>query len=120
MILLPPAVRIFVATRVTDMRLSFDRLAAITREILLENPTAGHLFVFRNRRGDKAKILWWAGGGFCLWYIRLEEGTFDFPDSDEPSVQMTMTDLAMILDGIDLRSAKRRKRYVLRREQPAK
>jgi transposase len=68
MLSLPPAVRIFVAAAPTSMHLSFDRLAALVHEVMGEDPLSGHLFVFRNRSGDKAKILVWDRSGFCIWY----------------------------------------------------
>ena len=71
--MLPPSVRIFVASQPVDLRQSFDRLAACTQEQLGGDAFSGHLFVFRNRRGDRVKILYWDRSGFCLWYTRLEQ-----------------------------------------------
>jgi transposase len=68
MLSLPPAVRIFLATAPTNMHLSFDRLAALARDVIEQDPLSGHLFVWRNRAGDKVKILSWDRSGFCLWY----------------------------------------------------
>lgn len=109
--MLPPSVRIFVAAAPTDMRRSFDRLAAMVTEILKENPLSGHLFVFRGRRGDRVKILYWERGGFAIWYKRLEEGTFKFPERDAASFEIEAAELALLLEGIDLAGAKRRKRF---------
>jgi len=119
MLTLPPAVRVFVHLGPTDMRRSFDGLAAMVREIIQADPLSGHLFVFFNRRRDRVKILFWDRTGLCLWYKRLEQGVFTLPqasESDQPqSVEMTWADLSLILEGIDLTGAKRRKRFQLRR-----
>ena len=119
MLMLPPSVRIYLCTVPADMRRSFDGLAAMTEEILQRNPLSGHLFVFHNRRGDRVKILFWDRTGFCLWYKRLEEGTFRFPADVGDEVEVSMADLALILEGIDLRGARRRKRFALN-EIPSK
>ena len=114
MLILSSAVRVFVATQPCDMRRAFDSLAAMVRDVLRKNPFDGHLFVFKSRRGDRVKILYWSSGGFCLWYRRLEKGTFRFPEGDGESVEMEAGELAILLEGIDLRGARRRKRYVLK------
>ena len=93
------------------MRRSFDGLAAIVREHLEHDPLSGHLYVFRNKREDRLKILYWDRSGFALWYKRLEQGTFRFPCSDESSVRVEAAELAMLLEGIDLSQVKRRKRF---------
>lgn len=113
----PPSIRVFVHTGPTDMRRSFDRLAAMTREVLHEDPLSGHLFVFFNRPRDRVKILFWDRSGFCLWYKRLEEGIFKLPApaGKAQGVEMTSTELTLILEGIDLSKAERGKRYSLRR-----
>ena len=113
MLIFPPSVRIYLCTVPADMRRSFDGLSAMTEEILQQNPFSGHLFVFCNRRGDRVKILFWDRSGFCLWYKRLEAGTFRFPSGPGTKIEVTMTDLALILEGIDLRGARRRKRFSL-------
>ncbi len=115
MLSLPPAVRVFICTLPADMRRSFDGLALMTREIIGKDPLSGHLFVFRNRRGDRVKILYWDRSGFCIWYKRLEKGVFHLPGSEESGVEMEAADLAMLLEGIDLSGAKRRRRFVPRR-----
>ncbi|MGH7868993.1 MAG: IS66 family insertion sequence element accessory protein TnpB, partial [Candidatus Dormibacteraceae bacterium] len=79
MIGLPPSVRIYLATQPADMRRSFDGLAALTREFLGEDPLSGNLFCFRNRTGDRVKVLYWDRSGLCLWCKRLEKGVFSFP-----------------------------------------
>lgn len=118
MLSLPLPVRILVCTQPADMRRSFDGLAALVREHLGADPLSGHLFVFRNRRGDRVKLLYWDEDGYAIWYKRLEEGAFVFPAADgrRPAVgahglQIRAADLAMLLDGVDLASVKRSKRY---------
>lgn len=109
--MLPPSVRIFITAEGTDMRRSFDRLAAMVEEVLKQSPFSGHLFVFRSRRGDRVKILYWERGGFAIWYKRLEEGTFQFPEGGATSFEIEAADLTLLLEGIDLSGAKRRKRF---------
>jgi transposase len=106
-------VKIFLGVQPVDMRKGFDTLAALVSEVLQADPLSGHLFVFRSRRADRVKILYWLGDGFAIWYKRLEAGTFRFPQAGEGQTSLTIsaTDLAMLLDGVDLASVKRRKRY---------
>lgn len=113
MISLPPTVRIFLATQPADMRKGFDGLKSLVEEFLKQDPLSGHLFVFRNRRGDRVKILYWDRDGLAVWYKRLEAGTFRFPAAtdDGTSVEVRPADLAMLLDGVDLASVRRRARY---------
>jgi len=111
MLNLPPSVRIFISTVPADMRRSFDGLAAMTEQILKEDPFSGHLFVFRNKRGDRVKVLYWDRSGYCLWYKRLEKGTFRFPERHETSVEVDAAELALLLEGFDLSGARRAKRY---------
>lgn len=115
----PPTVRIFVSTQPTDMRRSFDGLAMMTRENMGQDPLSGHLFVFFNRRGDRVKIMFWDRSGYCIWYKRLEQGVFRLPQSivNTPNPEVEVTDLSLILEGIDLSSARRRKRFVLGEHQ---
>lgn len=103
--------RIFVYTRPTDMRKSFDGLTAIVREHWGADPPSGQLFVFRSRGGDRLKMLYWDEDGLVVWAKRLEEGTFQLPAADAAGIEIKATDLALILGGIDLHSAKRRPRY---------
>ena len=101
------------ASEVTDMRCGFDRLAERVRAVIGENPQSGHLFVFRSRRGDRLKILVWDRDGFLLWYKRLEVGIFKIPRVEQGarSVELRASELAMILDGIDISKLKRVPRY---------
>lgn len=99
------------------MRRSFDGLSFMTREVIGEDPLTGHLFVFRNRRGDRMKILWWDGDGYALFYKRLEQGTFQFPaPRDDGSVEIDAPTLAMIFDGVDTTTVKRRARFSLKND----
>jgi transposase len=115
MLSLPASVRIFLCLDVADMRRGFDGLAAMTSEVVGEDPLSGHLFVFRNRRQDRVKILYWDRDGYALWYKRLEKGTFKFPSvvtRRSGRVEIKASDLMMLLDGVDLRSVRRERRYV--------
>ena len=103
--------RIYLCVEPQDGRKSFDGLAAVVTARLGRDPLSGDLFVFRNRRGDRLKILAWQGDGFALYLRRLEKGTFTFPTADAAEVSVTATELAMILGGIDLGSPRRRPRY---------
>jgi transposase len=102
-------VRIFLCTSPTDMRRGFDRLAETVRSSLSQDPLDGSLFVFRSRGGDRLKILYWDKDGFALWYKRLEEGTFRFPaaQAGTAGVEIKASEMAMLLEGIDLKSIKR-------------
>ena len=112
------ATRIWLATQPADMRCGFDRLAELAQVVTNQNPMDGHLFLFRSRGGDRLKILLWERDGFVLWYKRLEEGVFKLPRFDDgtKSVELRASELAMMLDGIDLRSVKRVKRYVQKKK----
>lgn len=107
------AVRIWLCVGPTDMRRGFYRLAAMAQQVTGEDPLGGHLFVFRNRVGDRLKILYWDRDGYVLFYKRLEEGLFKLPqvDGEAGSVPLRTSELAMLLDGIDLSSVKRSNRY---------
>lgn len=115
--------RIWLATEPADMRCGFDRLAQRAAAVTGQDPLCGHLFLFRSRGGDRLKILYFDRDGYALWYKRLEEGTFKWPKTPPSagtgpaaSVELRGSELAMILDGIDLSSVKRSKRY--RRNDP--
>ena len=114
MLSLSPAARIWLCLRPADMRKSFDGLAAMTRQVLLRDPLAsGHLFVFVSRRADRLKALWWDGDGWALYAKRLERGTFRPPAVAGDSVALSPAELAMLLEGIDLSGARRRKRLTI-------
>ena len=121
--------RVFLSIDPTDMRKGFDGLFALVEHVIRENPFSGHLFVFRNRRRDRLKILWWDRDGLAIFYKRLEKGGFQFPTDvpprtvsgkevssngalpGAPRCEIRSDELAMLLEGIDLASVKRRKRY---------
>ena len=105
--------KVFLCLTPADMRKSFDGLSELVRTGLGGDPLSGHLFVFRNRRGDRLKLLYWDCDGLAVWAKRLERGTFQFPSTADTaaSVEVTSTELALVLGGIDLQSARRRPRY---------
>jgi transposase len=105
---LPPTVRIFLAPGVTDMRKSFDGLAAATTRVIRKDPLSGHVFVFCNRRRHLVKVLLWDGAGFCIFAKRLERGTFAWPKAGSP-LELRGEELSLLLGGIDLRQSRRRR-----------
>ena len=111
----PPSVRIFLESGPTDMRKGFDSLASVVETSMTLDPFSGHLFVFRSRRGDRIKALYWDTDGYILWYKRLERGSFRFPTGPATQgathVEVKAADLMMILDGVDLGSVRRQRRY---------
>jgi transposase len=114
MLTLPASVKIYVAAQPVDARKSFDGLTAlVTTEFGLE-PLSGHLFVFLNRRGHLAQMLFWDRNGFCILKKRLEAGTFSLSRGREGTathVEVDSAELALMLEGIELKGATRRKRY---------
>lgn len=112
MLTLSPAVRIYVATGATDLRRSIDGLSGLVRERFDRDPLSGHLFLFRNRRGDRLKILVWDHSGFWVLYKRLEQGTFAWPvDATDAPVEMHHRDLLLLLSGVDVAGTRRRRWY---------
>jgi transposase len=114
MLSLPELVRIYVSTQPTDMRKGFDSLATVVRDWLGHDPLSGHLFVFRSRRGDRVKLLWWDKDGLVQYYKRLEQGVFRFPVATDPetrSIEVSSQELSLVLWGIDPTSVKRQNRY---------
>jgi transposase len=109
--------KIWLAAQPADMRCGFDRLAQLAQQVTGQDPLSGHLFLFRSRGGDRLKILLWERDGYVIWYNRLEAGAFRFPRVPEgqTSLQMRVSELAMLLEGIDLRSVKRRPRFELKK-----
>ena len=109
MITLPSSVRIYLASKPTDMRKGFDGLMGLVRSVVHEDPLSGHLFVFVSRRADRVKILFWDRGGFVLYYKRLECGRFKVPHMGPgvEAVRMEATELAMLLSGIDFSRVRR-------------
>ena len=105
--------RVFLCTAPADMRKGFDSLAALVRDYLGNDPLSGHLFLFVSRGRDRLKLLYWDSDGYALWYKRLEEGTFRLPavKSADHSVELRASELAMLLEGIDLKSLRRSARF---------
>ena len=114
MLTLPSSVRIYVSAEPVDLRRGFDGLAAATRSIIREEPMSGHVFAFINRRRNRIKLLVWDRTGYVLLFKRLERGTFEIPTQPRPNmrhVEIDSGELSMMLEGLDLRSARRRKRW---------
>ena len=108
-------VRIFLCLEPMDMRKSFDTLAQVVRDQLGGDPLSGSWFIFRGKGRDRLKILYWDRDGYAIWQKRLEAGTFQFPTVPcrDGALEIQATDLALILGGIDLGSARRRRRFTL-------
>lgn len=113
MLTLPPSVRIYLATAPVDCRKSFDGLAALVRNVFGQDPLSGHIFVFRNRRGDHLRALVWDRSGFVLLCKRLESGVFRWPPAAADAAEVTVdpAQLAMLLDGVDLSTVRRSPRW---------
>jgi transposase len=114
MLALPAAVRIYVAAEAVDLRRGFDGLAAATRSVIGADPLSGHIFVFLNRRRNRIKLLLWDRTGYLLLYKRLERGTFALatqPKRGQRHVELDAGELSLLLEGFDLRGARRRTRW---------
>lgn len=113
MLSLPPTIRIWLAAQPADLRKSFDGLAALVHEGLGRDPLSGDVFVFRNKAADRIKLLVWEEDGYAIWYKRLEAGRYRFPApaDGQPRVEVRAADLIMLLEGVDLASVKRGRRY---------
>jgi transposase len=126
MLSLPGTIRIFAALDPVDMRKSFDALRAVVETQIQQDPFSGHLFLFRNRRRDHLKLLWWDRDGFTIYYRRLERGVFQWPSDlaeravPEQTKQIVIDadELLLLLRGIELSSVKRRRRYARPEPQP--
>jgi len=103
-ITVPAGAQVWIAAGVTDLRRGFTGLSAAVQTKLEQDPFCGHVFVFRGRRGDLIKVLWWDGDGLCLFAKRLERGRFVWPKADSGKVALTRAQLSMLLEGIDWRS----------------
>ncbi len=113
MCFLPPSLDIFVASKATDLRKSFDGLSVLVTSAMAKDPLGGGLFVFYNRRHNQARVLFWDGTGYCIFGKKLARGTFRFAEaagSAMTAVRIDAAELALILEGIDLRAARRRVR----------
>ena len=109
------SMRVYLCAAACDMRKGFDSLAAMVKEFLGHDPLSGHLFLFVGRGRDRVKMLYWDRDGYALWYKRLEDGTFKLPrvEAGVPGVELKASELAMLLDGIDLKSVRRGKRFAV-------
>ena len=107
MIPVPAQTKIWLAAGVTDMRKQFNGLSVLAEAVLKQDPYSGHLFVFRGRRGDLIKIVWWDGQGACMFSKRLEKGKFVWPSAKGGKVSATPAQLSMLLEGIDWLMPKR-------------
>jgi transposase len=104
---LPAGTRVWIAAGVTDMRKGMDGLEALAQTVLEQEPFSGHVFVFRGRRGDLVKLVWFDGDGLCLFAKRLERGRFVWPQANSGTVSLTAAQLSMLLEGIDWRRPQR-------------
>ena len=100
MLSFPSAVKIYLCRQPTDMRRSFDSLAMMVQSVIKQNPLSGYLFVFRNKRGNCLKLLYWDRDGYAIWYKRLEKGTFDIPINITEDYRIEHHQLSMMLEGI--------------------
>ena len=105
--MLPDGLQVFIATKPMDMRKSFDGMAALIQNEFKKDVQSGHLFVFLNKRGDKVKIMYWDRNGFAQWYKRLERGVFRLPQIQGQVFKVSLSELNLILEGIDLHHEKR-------------
>lgn len=114
MLTLPPSVRVYIAAEPTDFRKSFDGLSTLVEHGLGHDPLSGHLYVFRNRRGDQVRVLFWDRTGYALYAKRLARGRFHFtwkPGAGATHVEVEAVELSLMLEGIDLSGAQRRPRW---------
>jgi transposase len=107
MIALPSHTKIWIAAGVTDLRRGFSGLSALVQTKLEQNPLSGQVFIFRGRRGDLVKLIWFDGDGLCLFAKRLERGRFIWPQATDGSISLTRAQLSMLLEGIDWRRPER-------------
>lgn len=121
MLSIPSVVKIYLHAAPVNLHFSFDRLAGIVREEMQLDPLSGHLFVFRNRRGDRVKLLFWDEDGYAFFYKRLQKGVFKFPlvGPETRAVQVNVTDLSLLLWGIEPASVRRQKRFRLAEHRAA-
>lgn len=115
MLSLPSAVKIYLCKEPTDMRRSFDGLAMMVQSIINHDPLSGHVFVFRNKRGNMLKLLYWDRDGYAIWYKRLEKGTFSWPDHISDNAAMEYRELTMMLEGITVSARRKKTRFALKK-----
>jgi transposase len=124
MLSVSPVANLFLYGQPADLRRGFDGLAAIVQDSMGEDPLSGSLFIFLNRRCNRVKLLYWDRDGYAVWYKRLERGSFERPspvdESDSACVEITASQLSLILEGIELRSVRRRRRYQRTRPERVK
>jgi len=102
MLTITPSIRIYICLRPADMRKSLDGLSAMVAGELGEEPLSGHLFLFRNRRGDRLKVLYWDRNGYALWYKRLEKGRFSFPRTTSGKIVIDASTFQLLIGGLSL------------------
>ena len=113
MLTFPATIQIFIATEPVDLRKGFEGLSAIVRDVMKQDPLSGHFFCFLNRRRDRAKIIFFDRSGYCIFFKRLEKSTFKLPvQPDARVIEMEAPELMLLLEGIDLRGARRRPRWL--------
>lgn len=117
MLSLPSQAQVYLCTAAVDLRKSFDGLCGLVESVFEKNVLDGHLFLFVNKRRDRIKALWWDKDGLVIWYKRLERGTYEAPRAggDAQQLELDSTELAMLLSGVSLASAKRRPRFAIAR-----
>ena len=115
MLSFPSAVRIYLCQEPTDMRRSFDGLAMMVQCVIKNDSLSGHVFVFRNKRGNMLKLLYWDRDGYAIWYKRLEKGTFSWPDQISENAAIDYRELTMMLEGITVAARRKRKRFILQK-----
>ncbi|KKK66888.1 hypothetical protein LCGC14_2959560 [marine sediment metagenome] len=113
MLSFPSAVKIYLCKQPTDMRRSFDGLAMMVQCIIRHDPLSGHVFVFRNKRGNMLKLLYWDRDGYAIWYKRLEKGTFSWPDHISDNALIDYRELSMMLEGITISPRRKKTRFIL-------
>lgn len=111
MLMLPQSVKVYIASQPLDMRKSFNGISALVQSALKKDIFTGDLFVFLNKRGDKVKILYWDRNGYCLWYKRLERGIFRLPAMKQTVFSVSVSELTLLLEGIDLTDKRRLRAY---------
>lgn len=103
--------RYFMYRGVTDMRKGFNGLSGLVRDHINHKLLSGDVFIFLNKRRDRIKLLVWDRNGFIVWYKVLEQGTFELPTAENDALELSWTDIQLLLEGIEIKSVKRFKRY---------